>query len=161
MGFDRYEDALANVRRLLELRRAAGGADVDLFGLPFVVPRMQRRASTVADLAAFWQEWGRLGTAVMEAPPTAYMGDEVQLATDRLADASNPLRSQRRELWRRMKVLSDGLVPAAECDLHGITAVASVQRLGVVESWRETVSRRRDVRRERGEDAVELRTRTP
>jgi hypothetical protein len=39
--------------------------------------------------------------------------------------------------------------------------VASVQRLGVVESWRETVSRRRDVRRERGEDAVELRTRTP
>jgi hypothetical protein len=161
MGFDRYEDALDNVRRLLELRRAAGGADVDLFGLPFVVPRMQRRASTVADLAAFWQDWGRLGTAVMEAPPTAYVGDEVQLATDRLADASNPLRSQRRELWRRMKVLSDGLVPAAECDLHGITAVASVQRLGVVESWRETVSRRRDVRRERGEDAVELRTRTP
>ena len=161
MGFDRYEDALANVRRLLDLRRAPGGLDADLFGLPFVVPRMQRRAATVADLAAFWQEWGRLGTALLEAPPTAFVGDEVQAAPDRLVDASNPLRSQRRELWRRMKVLSDGLVPAAECDLHGSTAVASLERMGVVDAWREVVSRRRDVRRESGEGAVELRTRTP
>jgi Protein of unknown function DUF115 len=161
MGFDRYDDALANVRRLLDLRRAPAGTDPDLFGLPFVVPRMQRRAATVADLSAFWQEWGRLGTAVLEAPPTAFVGDEVQDAHDRLADASNPLRSQRRELWRRMKVLSDGLVPAAECDLLGSTAVASLERMGIVDAWREVVARRRDIRRERGEGAVELRTRTP
>ena len=161
MGFDRYDEAVANVRRLLELRRAEAGADVDPFGLPFVVPRMQRRSATVADLSAFWQEWGRLGTAVFEAPPVAFLGEELQETPDRLADASNPLRSQRRELWRRMKVHSDGTVPVAECDLLGRTAVGSVVRLGVEGSWRETVARRRDVRREQGEQALELRTRSP
>jgi hypothetical protein len=60
-----------------------------------------------------------------------------------------------------MKILSDGRVPAAECDLGGTTAVANVERTGVLAAWREAVSRRRDVRREEGEGAVELRTRTP
>jgi hypothetical protein len=161
MGFDRYDEAVANVRRLLDLRRAGGGADIDLFGLPFVVPRMQRRAATVADLSAFWQEWGRLGTALLEAPPTAFLGEDLQQAPDRLADASNPLRSQRRELWRRMKVHSDGNVPVAECDLLGSTAVATVGAMGLVGAWRETVSRRRDLRREQGVEAFELRTRAP
>jgi hypothetical protein len=161
MGFDRYDEAVANVRRLLDLRRAEGGADPDLFGRPFVVPRMQRRAATVADLSAFWQEWGRLGTAILESPPTAFLGEDMQQAPDRLADGSNPLRSQRRELWRRMKIHSDGNVPVAECDLLGSTAVARVDRLGVVGAWRETVTRRRDVRRELGEGAFELRTRVP
>jgi hypothetical protein len=161
MGFDRYEEAVANVRRLLDLRRAPGGADLDLFGLPFVVPRMQRRAATVADLAAFWQEWGRLGTAILESPPAAFLGEDLQPTPDRLADGSNPLRSQRRELWRRMKVHSDGGIPVAECDLLGSTSVASLGRLGLVGAWRETVTRRRDIRREEGEGAFELRTRVP
>lgn len=161
MGFDRYEEAVSNVRRLLDLRRADEGADPELFGLPFVVPRMQRRSATVADLAAFWQEWGRLGTAVLESPPTAFLGEDLQETPDRLADASNPLRSQRRELWRRMKVHSDGSVPLAECDLLGSTAVGTVARLGVEGCWRETVSRRRDIRREQGEAVLELRTRSP
>ena len=161
MGFDRYDEAVSNVRRLLDLRRAPGGADVDLFGLPFVVPRMQRRAATVADLSAFWQEWGHLGTPVLEAPPRTYLGDGEVAQADRLPDASNPLRSQRRELWRRMKILSDGRVPAAECDLGGTTTVASVERSSVLGAWREVVSRRREIRREQGEAAVELRTRAP
>jgi hypothetical protein len=161
MGFDRYDEAVSNVRRLLDLRRAPGGTDVDLFGLPFVVPRMQRRAATVADLSTFWQEWGHLGTPVLEAPPRTYLGDEEDSQSDRLSDASNPLRSQRRELWRRMKILSDGRVPAAECDLGATTAVASVERTSVLSAWREVVTRRREIRREQGEGAVELRTRTP
>ena len=161
MGFDRYAEAVENVRRLVALRRTPPGMDPDHFGLPYVVPRMQRRAATVADLAAFWQEWSGLGTAVLEAPPAAFVADDVQPIPDRLADASNPLRSQRRELWRRMKVHSDGTVPAAECDLVGATGVASLGRTGLVDAWREAVSRRRDARRERGEAAIELRTRSP
>ena len=60
-----------------------------------------------------------------------------------------------------MKVFSDGSVPAAECDLSGSTAVASLQRTGVVAAWREVVQRRRDARREDGVGAPELRTRNP
>ncbi len=163
MGFDRYDEAVTNVRRLLDLRHAPAGADRELFGLPFVVPRMQRRSATVADLAAFWQEWGHLGTATLEHPPGSFLGDDGggDAHPDRLADGSNPLRSQRRELWRRMKVLSDGTVPAAECDLSGSTAVASLQRTGLVSAWREVVQRRRDARREDGVSAPELRTRNP
>jgi hypothetical protein len=161
MGFDRYEDALGNVRRLLERRHAPAGCDADLFGLPFVVPRMQRRAETVADLAAFAQEWGHLGTAVLEAPAFALLDGEVATPPDRLADAANPPRAQRRELWRRMKVLADGSVPVAECDLLGVTSVGSLQRMSVVDAWREVVARRRQLRREQGVGAPELRTRTP
>jgi hypothetical protein len=161
MGFDRYDEALGNVRRLLDLRRAPEGMDRDLFGLPFVVPRMQRRGATVADLAPFWQEWGHLGTAVLESPPDAFLGDELGARPDRLVDCSNPLRSQRRELWRRMKVFSDGSVPVAECDLGAVTSVASLERVGVLDAWREVVSRRRDIRRDEGTGAIELRTRSP
>ena len=80
---------------------------------------------------------------------------------DRLADAANPPRAQRRELWRRMKVLADGSVPVAECDLLGVTSVGSLQRMPVVDAWREVVARRRQLRREQGVGAPELRTRTP
>lgn len=161
MGFDRYDDCVANVRRMIGMRRAAPGCDPDFFGLPFVVPRMQRRAETVADLAAFAQEWGQLGTSVLESPTFALVDGEVATRKDRLADAGTPLRTQRRELWRRMKVFSDGSVPVAECDLVGSTAVASLQRTGLVEAWREVVARRRQIRREQGAEAPELRTRTP
>ena len=161
VAFGRHDEALGNVRRLLDLRRAPEGMDRDLFGLPFVVPRMQRRGATVADLAPFWQEWGHLGTAVLESPPDAFLGDEVGARPDRLVDCSNPLRSQRRELWRRMKVFSDGSVPVAECDLAAVTSVASLERVGVLDAWREVVSRRRDIRRDEGTGAIELRTRSP
>jgi hypothetical protein len=161
MGFDRYEDCLSNVRRLVGMRRAPEGCDVDFFGLPFVVPCMQRRAETVADLAAFAQEWGHLGTAVLESPTFALVDDEVVTRPDRLADAGTPLRTQRRELWRRMTIRSDGSVPIAECDLVGSTSVASLQRTGLVDAWREVVARRRQIRREQGVGAPELRTRNP
>ena len=43
----------------------------------------------------------------------------------------------------------------------GSTAVGTVARLGIEGCWRETVSRRRDIRREQGEAVLELRTRAP
>ena len=60
-----------------------------------------------------------------------------------------------------MKVFSDGSVPVAECDLAAVTSVASLERVGVLDAWREVVSRRRDIRRDEGTGALELRTRSP
>jgi hypothetical protein len=161
MGVDRYEDCMANVRRVIQMRRAPEGADPDLFGLPFVVPRMQRRADTVADVAAFAAEWSVLGTALLEPPMLAVVDGEPVTRRDRLADASTPARTQRRELWRRMKVLSNGAVPVSECDILGQTAVATVADHSLLEAWRDVVARRRQIRREHGPQALELRTRSP
>jgi hypothetical protein len=161
MGVDRFEDCMANIRRVLQLRSAPAGCDADLFGLPFVVPRMQRRSDTVADLAAFAAEWASLGTSVLESPTFAIVDGQVVTQRDRLSDASTPPRTQRRELWRRLKVLSDGGVPAAECDILGQTVVASLLQTPLLEAWRDVVARRRQIRREQGGQAMELRTRTP
>jgi hypothetical protein len=161
MGVDRFEDCMANVRRVLQMRRVPEGCDPDLFGLPLVVPRMQRRSDTVADLAAFSSEWAALGTAVLEHPTLAMVDGELVTHRDRLADASTPPRTQRRELWRRMKVMSNGAVPVAECDILGQTAVASLATVPLLEAWRDVVARRRAIRREQGPDALALRTRTP
>jgi hypothetical protein len=132
-----------------------------LFGLPFVVPRMQRRSDTVADLAAFASEWSSLGTAVLEGPTLAIVDGEVATQPDRLADATTPARTQRRELWRRLEVFSDGGVPTSECDILGQSAVATLERTPLLEAWRDLVARRRQIRREQGGRAIELRTSTP
>lgn len=161
MGVDRFEDCMANIRRVLQLRSTPSGCDPDLFGLPFVVPRMQRRSDTVADLAAFAAEWSSLGTAVLEGPTLAIVDGEVATHADRLADATTPARTQRRELWRRLEVFSDGGVPTAECDILGQTAVATLDRTPLLEAWRDLVARRRQIRREQGGRAIELRTSTP
>lgn len=161
MGVDRYEDCMANVRRILQMRRAPESADPELFGLPFVVPRMQRRADTVADIAAFSAEWSVLGTALLEPPMLAVVDGEAVTRRDRLADASTPARTQRRELWRRMKVLSNGAVPVSECDILGQTAVATIGESSLLEAWRDVVARRRQIRREQGTEALDLRTRSP
>jgi hypothetical protein len=49
----------------------------------------------------------------------------------------------------------------AECDLGAVSSVASLERVGVLDAWREVVTRRRDIRREEGAGAIELRTRSP
>ena len=161
MGVDRYEDCMANVRRLLQMRSAPEGCDLDLYGLPYVVPRMQRRSDTVADVAGFIAEWAALGTAVLEGPTLAISEGEVATPADRLADASTPARTQRRELWRRMRVLSDGRVPAAECDITGATSVANLEQTSLREAWKDVVAHRRQVRREHGTTSAELWTATP
>jgi hypothetical protein len=60
-----------------------------------------------------------------------------------------------------MKVLSNGAVPVSECDILGQTAVATVADHSLLEAWRDVVARRRQIRREHGPQALELRTRSP
>ena len=80
---------------------------------------------------------------------------------DPLASARPPARVAYRELHRRMTILSDGTVPVAELDLHGERPIGSVDATPVLDLWRNLVQRRRQIRREQGPDAEDLRIATP
>jgi hypothetical protein len=66
-----------------------------------------------------------------------------------------------REMLRRMLVLSDGSVPLSELDLRGERIFGHVDRGPLLQLWRDLVARRKQIRRELGEDSQDLRTRTP
>jgi len=64
-------------------------------------------------------------------------------------------------MLRRMQVLSDGSVPLSELDLRGERIFGSIDRTPVLQLWRDLVARRKQIRREHGEDHPDLRTRIP
>lgn len=179
VGFPHMERVLGN----LEMVLAARGAGDPRFLRPFVVPRIQRRRESLAELAPFVERWRtRAGAAVIEGAPFVAGGPRLDFLEgaepivdgadpdgERILPAPPPPESVRRESLRRMVILSDGRVPASELDLLGERTIGSVQRAGVFEVWRELSARRRQRARElervtagaadgsaRDEDALEV-----
>jgi hypothetical protein len=66
-----------------------------------------------------------------------------------------------REMLRRMVVLSDGSVPLSELDLRGEHIFGHIERMPLLQLWRDLVARRKQLRRDHGESHPDLRTRTP
>jgi hypothetical protein len=159
-GVDRYRDVLANIERLLGKRRVLAGSGGAAFALPWIVPRLQRRLESCADIDTFFDRWQHiLGTAVIEgAPPFDPSAENPPVP---LASARSPSRAMWREMLRRMLVLSDGSVPLSELDLRGDRIFGHVDRGGLLQLWRDLVTRRKQLRREFGEDTQDLRTRLP
>jgi hypothetical protein len=159
-GVDRYREVLANMERLLGQRRVLSGSGGAAFAVPWVVPRLQRRVENCDDIDTFFDRWQHiLGTALIEgAPPFDPSAESPPVA---LASARAPSRAMWREMLRRMLVLSDGSVPLSELDLRGDRIFGHVDRGALLQLWRDLVTRRKQMRRELGEETQDLRTRTP
>jgi hypothetical protein len=160
-GIDRFEEAVRNIERIFAARTVLSGpAGGGAFAVPWIVPRLQRRLESYEDIDSFFDRWQHvLGTPVIEGPPPFDASPETP--PDSLASARAPSRAMYREMLRRMLVLSDGSVPLSELDLRGERIFGHVERGPLLQLWRDLVARRKQIRREFGEDAQDLRTRTP
>jgi hypothetical protein len=160
MGHDGFERALSNMKRLIAGRRMLAGTSTASFAMPWIVPRIQRRVESIAEIETFYERWQQiLGTPVIDPIPP-FPGGPRDLG-DPLADVSTPPRAMSAELFRRMTILSDGRVPIAELDLDARACVGTIGELPLIELWRKVVSVRRQVLRDSGYGAFELRTFQP
>ena len=128
LGADRFRATLERVHELISARTMlAGPENTAGFGMPWIVPRLQRRLETIDDLETFFDRWQHLlGTAVIEAPPFP----------DDLAPAVTPPRVIRRTLRERLTILPDGSMPADERDLVGASTVATLASSAFDDAWR-------------------------
>jgi hypothetical protein len=160
-GTDQFPTVFGNLQHLYAARRiVAGQAGADAIGVPWVVPRLQRRVESYEDIEPFFDRWQHfLGTPVLEGPPP--FDATTEMPADPLASARAPARAMFREMLRRMVILSDGSVPLSELDLRGDRIFAHVDRAPLLQIWRDLVARRKQIRRDHGETHPDLRTRTP
>ncbi len=127
MGADRFDDVVANIDYLVTNRpRLSDHAPTAALALPWIVPRLQRRAETCQDIDPFFERWQRsLGTAVIEA---------ACVPGDTLLPAETPARVLADEARRTMTVLCDGNVAA------GDGSAGNVADSPVAELWRAVQS---------------------
>jgi hypothetical protein len=161
LGVDRFDTVTSNLEFLVSHRRhVAGPQGWEAMALPWVCPRLQRCVESYEDIDPFFDKWSRLlGTAILEGPIPFDPREDRRV--DLLASARPPARVAYRELHRRMTILSDGSVPLSELDLFGEQSIGNVDHVAVYDLWRTLISRRRQLRRELGEDIEALRIRTP
>ncbi len=158
MGFDRFRLVLENMDYLVKHRnRLTNHGPAAAFGLPWVVPRIQRRRETFEDLDSFFDRWVHtLGCAVIEGPPP-WDADEFAPA-DTLMSTRAPARQFIREGLRRMTIYSNGAVPLSELDVYGDSTIGNVAGEPLLDLWRDLFQHRREILREQGDDAESLRT---
>ena len=160
-GTDQYSRVFANLQYIYESRVSLAGAPgIDTISVPWIVPRMQRRVESYEDIERFFDRWQLFfGTALLDGAPP--FDPTPEMPEDPLASARAPSRVMFREMLRRMVVLSDGSVPLSELDLRGERIFAHIDRVPLLQIWRDLVARRKQIRREHGESHLDLRTRTP
>lgn len=161
MGSDRFKEVLLNIEHLMKNRRRLSPHAGNLaFALPWIVPRLQRRAETYEDIDSFYDRWMMvLGTAVIEGLPR--FNPTSQCPADTLAEAVTPPRVVRHQLRRRMTILSDGSAPVSELDLAGRRCVGNVHDQETPNLWRDVLRERERLEGEQGPDCEELRTWRP
>lgn len=146
-GGSGWSRVCTNLERLVASRRTVAvpsgqGMHAELApGLPWIVPRIERREETLDDIASFFERWrSRLGSAVIDGPTRwpASMG----VSSDRLTPTAPPPRHDRIVARRRMTVLCDGTVPVLETDLRGEWNVGRLADRGLVECWADVVQAR-------------------
>ena len=139
MGLDRFGEVIDNLEYLVRRReRLTDHGEVAALALPWIVPRLQRRAESLGDLEAFFDRWQAvLGTALIEGPPA------VPGSADTLMPAEAPQRVALDELARRMTVYSDGTVPVSELDVAGAASAGDAREVPLAELWTDLCARRR------------------
>lgn len=133
LGTDRFKQTLDGMQVLLDARHATTGpAGPGGFGLPWIIPRLQRCPETLNDLEGFFDRWQHLfGTAVIEEP----------VVPSALAPARTPRRVAQQVLAERLFVRSDGSIPTSEC---GDEAAASIIDTSLEDAWSSLQHARHD-----------------
>ena len=140
MGLDRFGQVVENIQYLLSNRqRFSDHGETAAFGLPWIVPRLQRRIETFDDIEGFFDRWqASLGTAIIEGrPPLGPTSD------NGLAKAVTPPRVMIDEGRRRMTVYSDGSIPISELDLAGRRTIGGIDDGPLTGLWQDLLARRR------------------
>ena len=113
------------------------------FGVPWVVPRIERREETIAEIPEFFERWRRrLGVAVIDGAPL--WPNHFGIDPDGLIPTRPPDRHRRLVAATRMTILSDGSVPGDERDLTGVDTIGRVQDQPLKRLWRVVAARRHD-----------------
>ena len=158
-GVDMYELVGRNLEHLIESRRLLGGRDATRargYGLPWIVPRIERRSETIGEIPEFFERWRRrLGVAVID--PAMSWPEHVGLPSDGLLGTWPPDRHRRFVAATRLTVLADGSVPVDEGDLTGIESIGRVQDRPLRELWRAVTDRRREDGERLGETCPSMR----
>jgi hypothetical protein len=155
MGAPDFPGVIENMQHVLGRRRhLAGPPGLAGLALPWIVPRLQRRAETLVEVEPFFDRWQHLlGTPVIEAPPA--FPARAGFRADALIPAVTPPRVVRREALRRMLVHADGRVPVRELDLAGAECAGSVATDDVARLWLDLVARRCAIMEHEGARALE------
>ena len=163
-GADSHARVVANVERLIAGRRLLGTetplpAEVPPElrpGLPWIVPRIERRVESIGELPEFFERWRRrLGSAVVDGPirwPKELRGDP-----DPLSETHPPRRADRLVATTRLTILADGGVPVSETDPMAHDLVGRVGDRPLRELWREVVERRREFEVDTGAPVAPMR----
>jgi hypothetical protein len=103
MGRDGFETVLGNIDYLVNnRRRLTEHPPAAALALPWIVPRIQRRAETLEEIDGFFERWqGALGTAVI---------DPASAGADGLLPAEIPPRVRADDARHTMTVRADGSV---------------------------------------------------
>lgn len=142
-GVDMFETVCANIDRLIAGRRILGGCDAGGYGLPWVVPRIERREETIDDIPEFFERWRRrLGVAVIDGP--VRWPRHLGIPDDQLLPTRPTERHQRFVAATRVTVLADGAVPFDERDVMGAEIVGRVQETPLRRLWRAVTDRRQE-----------------
>ncbi|MHC4416376.1 MAG: 6-hydroxymethylpterin diphosphokinase MptE-like protein [Planctomycetota bacterium] len=164
MGRDGFQEVLANINYLLAHReRLTDHGETAALGLPWIVPRLQRRTENYEDIEPFFDRWQAiLGTAVIEGGPRCHPAPASTPASGvGLIGAATPPRVMIDEGRRRMTVYCDGSVPLSELDLAGKQPIGNVADAPLAALWHVLCERRRALAEELGDDAEPLRTLFP
>jgi hypothetical protein len=116
MGDDQFKSVLLNLERLREGQRKLSDLPGHAgFEMPWIVPRIQRRAETLDDIDSFFDRWMHLlGWAVIDAVPAQSNSDGDAGNECELLSTVTPGSAVRRERMRSMTILADGSVPNHE-----------------------------------------------
>ncbi|HOX04839.1 MAG TPA: radical SAM protein [Planctomycetota bacterium] len=138
-GRDDFDRTVANVERLVALRRESGRE------WPFVVVEAEKRVEVEPELLDFFDFWNARSDGAVIRPASDCAG---QLADRASVHLNLARRIGCRRLMKEMVVLADGTVPVCRMDFTAAGPAGNVREKSIEELW--TGGRIAELRREHG-----------
>ena len=130
MQVDGLSRVLDNVRRMVEMKwsRQSPG--------PIIVPVFTKCKDNLGEMDVWYDRWlAAMGSAVI-AGASDFAG---QIADHSPVDMTPPNRRGCNRLDSRMHILSDGTIVACEQDFTGLSPIAKIRSLPVLQAWADGI----------------------